>query len=139
MCSQYNDFFVSLLNPIPTGQMDGNISFDKQGNPVSVNNAFVEVCGCDGGPPCNADSIFPSDHKLQERLGRRQVAGASQRGDGLAVIALAQRRALNFSSARARQFAHKFDRPRIFVGRDRVFHEFLQRPLKPGVAIDRLV
>ena len=54
VCSTYNDFFVSLLNPIPMGQPDGNISFDKQGNPVSVNNAFVEVCGCSSGPPCTA-------------------------------------------------------------------------------------
>ena len=54
VCSTFNDFFVSLLNPIPLGQADGNISFDKQGNPVSVNNAFVEVCACTGGPPCMA-------------------------------------------------------------------------------------
>jgi hypothetical protein len=52
VCSMFNDFFVALLSPIPMGQMDGNISFDKQGNPVSVNNAFVEVCGCTNGPPC---------------------------------------------------------------------------------------
>ena len=54
ICSQYNDFFVALLDPIPPGQTDGNISFDSQGNPVSVNNAFLEVCGCSGGPPCSA-------------------------------------------------------------------------------------
>ncbi len=56
ICSQFNDFFVALLSPIPAGQTDGNISFDSQGNPVSVNNAFVEVCGCasTGGPPCVA-------------------------------------------------------------------------------------
>jgi hypothetical protein len=65
VCSTYNDFFVALLSPIPMGQSDGNISFDTQGNPVSVNNAFVEVCGCDtGNPPpapgCNAGGkIFP--------------------------------------------------------------------------------
>ena len=54
VCSQYNDFFVAMLSPIPMGQTDGNISFDQLGNPVSVNNAFVEVCGCSGGPPCSA-------------------------------------------------------------------------------------
>jgi hypothetical protein len=54
VCSTYNDFFVALLTPIPMGQVDGNISFDQQGNPVSVNNAFVEVCGCFNGPPCTA-------------------------------------------------------------------------------------
>jgi hypothetical protein len=54
ICSTYNDFFVALLYPIPMGQKDGNISFDSMGNPVSVNNAFLEVCGCSGGPPCAA-------------------------------------------------------------------------------------
>ena len=51
VCSTYNDFFVALLSPIPPNQLDGNISFDSQGNPVSVNNAFLEVCGCPGNPP----------------------------------------------------------------------------------------
>lgn len=54
ICSQYNDFFVAMLTPIPTGQVNGNIAFDAQGNPVSVNNAFLDVCGCAGGPPCYA-------------------------------------------------------------------------------------
>lgn len=51
VCSTFNDFFVALLSPIPMGQTDGNIAFDKQGNPVSVNNAFIDVCGCEGNPP----------------------------------------------------------------------------------------
>jgi hypothetical protein len=54
VCSQFNDFFVAILSPVPAGQTDGNISFDQLGNPVSVNNAFVQVCGCSGGPPCIA-------------------------------------------------------------------------------------
>lgn len=51
VCSTYNDFFVALLAPFPPNQTDGNISFDSQGNPVSVNNAFIEVCGCPENPP----------------------------------------------------------------------------------------
>ena len=56
VCSTYNDFFIALLTPFPNGQNDGNIAFDKMGNPVSVNNAFIEVCGCPGNPPtpCSA-------------------------------------------------------------------------------------
>jgi len=54
VCSKYNDFFVAILDPVPVGQSDGNISFDQLGNPVSVNNAFVQVCGCASGPPCTA-------------------------------------------------------------------------------------
>ncbi|MDI1480260.1 choice-of-anchor L domain-containing protein [Polyangium sp. y55x31] len=51
ICSEYNDFFVALLTPIPPGQNDGNVSFDSQGNPVSVNNSLLEVCGCPENPP----------------------------------------------------------------------------------------
>jgi hypothetical protein len=51
VCSSYNDFFVALLEPFPMGQSDGNISYDSMGNPVSVNNAFLDVCGCLGNPP----------------------------------------------------------------------------------------
>ncbi len=54
VCSQFNDFFVTLLEPFPSGQSDGNISFDAAGNSVSVNNALVGVCDCNGGPPCSA-------------------------------------------------------------------------------------
>jgi hypothetical protein len=54
ICSTFNDFFVALRMPFPAGQTDGNISFDSMGNPVSVNNAFLEVCGCASGPPCLA-------------------------------------------------------------------------------------
>jgi hypothetical protein len=70
ICSQYNDFFVAILDPIPQGQTDGNISFDSQNNPVSVNNAFLEVCGCIGGPPCMAGGKnFPC------ALGNQELAG----------------------------------------------------------------
>jgi hypothetical protein len=35
------------MNPPPVGAINGNISFDSQTNPVSVNIAFFDVCaGC---------------------------------------------------------------------------------------------
>jgi hypothetical protein len=52
VCSHFNDVFVALLSPFPKGQSDGNITFDPMGNPITVNSAFVSVCGCAGGPPC---------------------------------------------------------------------------------------
>jgi hypothetical protein len=55
LCTPYNDFFVALLLPTPVGQVDGDISFDPMGNPISVNAAFVRVCMCQGGPPCQAN------------------------------------------------------------------------------------
>jgi hypothetical protein len=52
LCQNFNDFFLALLDPMPAGQVDGNILFDAQGAPMSVNNTFIDVCGCQGGPPC---------------------------------------------------------------------------------------
>lgn len=54
VCTESNDFFVALMDPPPPGSIDGNISFDSQGNPVSVNAAFLEVCACAGPGPCTA-------------------------------------------------------------------------------------
>jgi len=44
ICSTFNDFFVALLDPPPPSQPDGNISFDGQGNTISVNAGFLDVC-----------------------------------------------------------------------------------------------
>jgi hypothetical protein len=62
ICSTYNDFFVAILEPFPAMQTDGNISYDAGGNPISVNNAFLDICGCPSGPPCGAP---PSNPKKQ--------------------------------------------------------------------------
>jgi len=44
VCHTYNDNFVVLMDPPPADAVSGNISFDNQGNTVSVNNAYLEVC-----------------------------------------------------------------------------------------------
>lgn len=44
VCSTYNDFFVAMLSPQPANQPDGNISYDSQGNTISVNAGFLRVC-----------------------------------------------------------------------------------------------
>ena len=45
ICSRYNDFFIVLLTSTASGiPQDTNIVFDKNGNPVSVNNAFFTTC-----------------------------------------------------------------------------------------------
>ena len=47
VCTSFNDQFIALVNPAPMGSINGNISFDSMGNPVSVNIAFFDVCqGC---------------------------------------------------------------------------------------------
>lgn len=54
ICSTYNDSFVVMMKPQPAKLKDQNILFDQDGNPVSVNNSFLQVCGCSSGPPCQA-------------------------------------------------------------------------------------
>jgi hypothetical protein len=44
VCTSYNDQFIALVNPPPMGSINGNISFDSNTNPVSVNIAFFDVC-----------------------------------------------------------------------------------------------
>jgi hypothetical protein len=44
ICLSYNDFFVAMLDPKPANLPDGNIVFDQDGNPVSVNNSLLQVC-----------------------------------------------------------------------------------------------
>ncbi|WP_437299812.1 putative metal-binding motif-containing protein [Sorangium sp. So ce426] len=40
----FNDQFVALATPAPPGSLNGNLSFDSLGNPVSVKLSFFEVC-----------------------------------------------------------------------------------------------
>lgn len=44
ICSKYNDFFVTMMDPHPASLPDGNIAFDQDGNPISVNNSLLQVC-----------------------------------------------------------------------------------------------
>lgn len=44
ICDDYNDFFVTMMDPKPANLPDGNISFDQDGNPISVNNSLLQVC-----------------------------------------------------------------------------------------------
>lgn len=44
ICSTFNDFFVTMMDPPPDGLEDGNIAFDQDTNPISVNNSLLQVC-----------------------------------------------------------------------------------------------
>lgn len=47
VCTAFNDQFISLVSPAPMGSVNGNVSFDSQLKPVSVNVAYFDVCaGC---------------------------------------------------------------------------------------------
>jgi len=59
VCTKFNDFFVALQSPAPPSAQSGNISFDSQGNPVSVNNGFLEVCDPAVGAKKPGGKLFP--------------------------------------------------------------------------------
>jgi hypothetical protein len=44
VCTDFNDQFVILMDPAPVGAINGNIAFDSNTNPVSVNVAYLPVC-----------------------------------------------------------------------------------------------
>jgi hypothetical protein len=44
VCTPYNDQFVALVSPAPAGSINGNVAFDAQKNPVSVNLGWFDVC-----------------------------------------------------------------------------------------------
>lgn len=44
ICDDYNDFYVAMMDPKPAGLVDGNIAFDQDSNPISVNNSLLQVC-----------------------------------------------------------------------------------------------
>jgi len=56
-CTEYNDFYLALLTSGAAGiPADGNISFDTNNNPVSVNNGFFEHCTPTGCYTCPVGS-----------------------------------------------------------------------------------
>lgn len=82
VCTSYNDVFTALLAPAPFGQTDGNITFDSQGNAVTVNNVFLEACSCPGGPPCSAGGkVFTC------ALGPKSLMGTGFENDGVSTHA----------------------------------------------------
>jgi hypothetical protein len=44
VCTTFNDQFVALMSPVPNQGVDGNIAVDLQGNPVSINLGYFDVC-----------------------------------------------------------------------------------------------
>ena len=44
VCTPYNDQFVALVDPAPAGSIKGNVAFDSNKNPVSVNLGFFDTC-----------------------------------------------------------------------------------------------
>jgi len=78
ICSQFNDFMVSMLSPIPPGQPDGNISYDTKGNTISVNAGFLRVCH----PQVAKGIDFPCDLGPGDLAGTGFDVGTNSAGTG---------------------------------------------------------
>jgi hypothetical protein len=61
VCTTYNDQFIALIDPPPQGSINGNIVFDSQNNPVSVNIAFFEVCNYNPSYPQFPCALGPGE------------------------------------------------------------------------------
>jgi len=65
VCSAFNDFFLTLLSTKHSElekYPDHNIAFDRNGNPVSINNGFFTTCS---KKPCSKDSDCPAFMKCE--------------------------------------------------------------------------
>lgn len=81
VCTEFNDYFVALLDPPPTAG-EPNISFDADGNLVTVNNALVTHCDCDGGPPCQAGMAMDITYQCENGADRLVDTGFYGEVDG---------------------------------------------------------
>ncbi|WP_437810422.1 hypothetical protein [Sorangium sp. So ce1078] len=70
VCTDFNDYFVALLTPRPANLIDGHILFDDKRNAMSINNTLIDVCACEGGPPCDLDGrVYACSSGTSELLG----------------------------------------------------------------------
>jgi hypothetical protein len=77
VCTKFNDQYIALVNPPPAGSLNGNISFDNSGNPVSVNIAFFDICDPigNGDFASNCGSGCPKKPSPYCPLGPSQLVG----------------------------------------------------------------
>jgi hypothetical protein len=74
VCSFFNDVFAALLySKAPRIPSNHNVAFDSQGNPVSVNNGFVEVC--DPYTYSGRKEGVPFSREFPCRLGNAELEG----------------------------------------------------------------
>lgn len=59
VCTSFNDQYIALVSPAPMGSNNGNISFDANKNPVSVNIAFFDVCDANSSAQDYAEYCNP--------------------------------------------------------------------------------
>jgi hypothetical protein len=86
VCTSYNDQFIALVEPPPQGVINGNISFDSNHNPVSVQYRVLRRLRPDAGQsirlamhdhhmPEGAAALLPARHRRARRRGIRRELG----------------------------------------------------------------
>jgi hypothetical protein len=95
VCSEFNDQFIALVTPAPMGAKNGNIVFDQQNNPVSVNIAFFDVCDpnsngdfaaeCTGNCPPKPASYCPAGPGELAGTGFDNAFGSNEEDAGATV------------------------------------------------------
>jgi hypothetical protein len=78
VCSAYNDSYVAIYNSVANPLADKNISFDANGNPVSVNIGFFSV----------PSSLSDYNHPVLQGTGydgfcNNNISGASNKTNGV--------------------------------------------------------
>lgn len=62
VCGNFNDLFLAAMSPPPAGAAPidtGNVTFDANGEPLTINNALFDVCeGCTAGTDELLDTGF---------------------------------------------------------------------------------
>jgi hypothetical protein len=79
VCSVFNDTFVVLQSPPPAGAISGNISFDAQNLPLTLNGMSVVACDC-AAPPCLAPPMGPTQKPYTCPLGPALLTGTGFEG-----------------------------------------------------------
>jgi hypothetical protein len=89
VCTDFNDQFMALMDPAPMGALDGNVSFDMNNNPVSVNIAFFDTCTscadwaqfCSQGCPPQPNPCCPAGNGEMQGTGFDVWTGTFDNGE----------------------------------------------------------
>jgi hypothetical protein len=92
ICTEFNDFYVTMMTPQVMGLPDGNIAFDQNNNPISVNNSLLQVCSPQnaGGKnftcPLGASSLSGTVFQGHAATGWLQTQAPVKPGDTITLL-----------------------------------------------------
>jgi hypothetical protein len=80
VCSAFDDQFMVLQTPPPLGAISGDISYDAQNHPLTLNSMLLEACSC-AAPPCFAPPTGPTQKPYDCPSGPAALLGNGFDGD----------------------------------------------------------